>query len=403
MKLSFISDLLSSVPAGYRSVLFCKTCDQQLMKNKIWIEESYKAMVSLLEVMITKQASDIDLGGERAQEKIWYRVFGRKHPAFDMGTYTVEEITIMLLALLQQDQKERLYSHKSIDFAISIRLHPGEKPYRFRGSVYFERGMLCANFRLVNQKLFSLVDIGIPSQIEKRLNLKYEKSGLVLITGITGSGKSSTLDAIVNMNNIDNDAHIIVLGNPIEFVHESAKSLVTHREVGEDVISFHSGAIEALRQDPDIVVVGEMRDALTISTVLEVTDSGHKVFSTLHTSSVVDSIHRIVAEFPPNEQDRIRHRLADTLSVVVSQKLVPNKAGRLTLAKEILSVNPSVQSAIRNNNLGEIFQMITEGKNRGMLTMQQDLHRLVKSGEITVETALNYCNNKKVMIRLLKY
>jgi twitching motility protein PilT len=307
------------------------------------------------------------------------------------------------MAILQKDQREKLYENKSIDFALSIKLFQGEKPIRFRGSVYFERSMLCANFRLINQKSFSLLELGIPPQIEKRLNLRHEKSGLILITGITGSGKSSTLDAIINMNNRDNDAHIIVLGNPIEFVHESKKSLVTHREVGEDVKSFQSGTIEALRQDPDIVVVGEMRDASTMATVLEVTDSGHKVFTTLHTSSAVDSIHRIIAEFPPNEQDRIRHRLADTLSVVISQKLVPNKVGKLTLAKEILSVNASVQAAIRNNNLSEIFQMITEGKNKGMITMQQDLFRLVKNGDITVETALNYCNNKKVMIRLLKY
>jgi twitching motility protein PilT len=403
MNLSFTDELVKLVPEGYRGVAFCRICENELQKNKAWIEESYKLVVKLLNVMISKQASDIDFGGERCLGRVWYRIFGRKHPANDMGFYSVEEVTIMLLAILQKDQREKLYENKSIDFALSIKLFQGEKPIRFRGSVYFERSMLCANFRLINQKSFSLLELGIPPQIEKRLNLRHEKSGLILITGITGSGKSSTLDAIINMNNRDNDAHIIVLGNPIEFVHESKKSLVTHREVGEDVKSFQSGTIEALRQDPDIVVVGEMRDASTMATVLEVTDSGHKVFTTLHTSSAVDSIHRIIAEFPPNEQDRIRHRLADTLSVVISQKLVPNKVGKLTLAKEILSVNASVQAAIRNNNLSEIFQMITEGKNKGMITMQQDLFRLVKNGEITVETALNYCNNKKVMIRLLKY
>ncbi|MCK4957422.1 MAG: Flp pilus assembly complex ATPase component TadA, partial [Candidatus Cloacimonetes bacterium] len=350
-----------------------------------------------------KNASDIDLGGERTNGKIWYRIYGHKSPALDVADYTKEEVSVMLLSFLQDAQKERLYENKSIDFALSLNIAGTEKSYRFRGSTYFERSTICANFRLVNQKLFSMADLEIPAPIEKRLNLKSEKSGLVLITGITGSGKSSTLDSIVDMNNRDNDAHIIVLGNPIEFVHDSALSLVTHREIGEDVGSFQRGTIEALRQDPDIVVVGEMRDAATMATVLEVTDSGHKVFSTLHTSSTVDSIHRIIAEFPPTEQDRIRHRLADTLKVVISQKLVPNKDGRLTLAKEILSVNTSVQSAIRNNNLSEIFQMLTEGKQQGMFTMQQDLYRLVKAGIITVETAMNYCNNKKVMVRLLKY
>ena len=136
---------------------------------------------------------------------------------------------------------------------------------------------------------------------------------------------------------------------------------------------------------------------------MEVTDSGHKVFSTLHTSSTIDGIHRIIAEFAPDEQERIRYRLADVLKVVVSQKLVPNKKNNLTLAKEILSVDYSVQAAIINGNITELFQMLTEGKSSGMFTMQQDLYRLFKTGIITMETAMNYCNNKKVMTNLLKY
>jgi len=205
------------------------------------------------------------------------------------------------------------------------------------------------------------------------------------------------------MNNHKNKAHIVIIGKPIEYVHTSDKSLITHREVGDDVLSFRNGIIEALRQDPNIIIVGEMRDPATISAVLEATDSGHKIFSTLHTSSTVESIHRIIAEFPPDEQERVRFRLADTLKVVISQKLVPNKEGKRTLAKEILSVDYSVQAAIRNNNITEIFQMITEGKNKGMFTLQQDLYRLVKNGTITVETAMNYCNNKKIMQQLLGF
>jgi len=205
------------------------------------------------------------------------------------------------------------------------------------------------------------------------------------------------------MNNTNNNSHIIIIGNPIEFIHESQESIVSHREVGSDVLSFQNGAIEALRQDPDIIVVGEMRDSKTISTVLEVTDSGHKVFTTLHTSSTIDSIHRIIAEFPPDEQERIRYRLADVLKVVISQKLVPNKKNTLTLAKEILSVDYSIQAAIRNGNIIELYQMLTEGKANGMFTMQQDLYRLFKAGTISMETAMNYCNNKKVMTNLLKY
>jgi len=233
------------------------------------------------------------------------------------------------------------------------------------------------------------------------LNLRYEKSGLVLITGITGSGKSTTLDSVIDMCNNTNEAHMVIIGSPIEYIHKPNKCIIRHREVGEDVLSFQKGTIQALRQDPDIIVVGEMRDAETIATVLEVTDSGHKVYTTLHTSSAIDSIHRIIGEFPPAEQERIRNRLADTLKLAVSQKLVPNKEGKYTMAKEILSVNASVSAAIRNNNIGEIYQMITEGKSKGMMTLEQDLFNLYRKGSITKENAMNYSNNRKRMLRFL--
>ncbi|MDD4309843.1 MAG: ATPase, T2SS/T4P/T4SS family, partial [Candidatus Cloacimonetes bacterium] len=177
-------------------------------------------------------------------------------------------------------------------------------------------------------------------------------------------------------------------------------SLVRHREVGIDVQSFEAGAIEALRQDPDIIVVGEMRDPQTIATVLEITDSGHKAFTTLHTSSAIDSLHRIIAEFPPEEQERIRNRLADVISISMSQKLVPTIDGRLVMAKEILSADSGIKAAIRNKNIGEIYQMMVEGKKFGMCTLEQDLRELHKKGLITQQTALNYANNKKRMMQL---
>jgi len=203
------------------------------------------------------------------------------------------------------------------------------------------------------------------------------------------------------MNNRNNAAAIIAIESPIEYVHHSKQSLVRHREVGIDVLSFEHGAIEALRQDPDIIVVGEMRDPQTISTVLEITDSGHKAFTTLHTSSAIDSIHRIIAEFPPDSQERVRNRLADVLSVTMSQKLVPTVDGKLALAKEILSVDSSIQAAIRNKNIGEIYQMMVEGRRTGMCTLEQDLKELFRKGIISQQTAINFANNKKRMQQLL--
>ncbi|MCD4818350.1 MAG: Flp pilus assembly complex ATPase component TadA [Candidatus Cloacimonetes bacterium] len=401
--LSFIENIQANLPEMMIGTYRLKTINTMLNENPDWKKECYFNLKKLLRIMTSEEASDIDLGGPRTNGYIWFRVYGDKTPAQNIPKYKDDEVSAIILSILTIEQKEIFFKEKNLDFSITMYLEENEAPFRFRGDVFYERNTLAVNFRLINQDLFSMEDLQFPTPIVKRVNLKFEKSGLILITGITGSGKSSTLDSIINLNNTTNNAHIIIIGNPIEYIHQSQKSLVTHREVGEDVLSFGSGSIEALRQDPDIIVVGEMRDAKTISTVLEVTGSGHKVFSTLHTSSTVESIHRIIAEFPPDEQERIRFRLADTLKVVISQKLVPNRRGSLTLAKGILSINPSIQAAIRNNNISEIFQMITEGKNMGMFTLQQDLYRLVKTAEITPETAMNFANNRKIMHQLLKY
>jgi len=231
--------------------------------------------------------------------------------------------------------------------------------------------------------------------VAKALSLKFYKYGLTLVTGITGSGKSSTLDTIVDANNRSVDGHIVIISSPIEMVHVPRRCLIRHREVGRDTLSFKQGAIEALRQDPDIIVLGELRDAETILTALEITDSGHKTFSTLHTASATESIDRIIGEVPPDEQNRVRLRLADVLTCVISQKLVPTKDGKLTLAKEVLLNTSSVKAAIRNNNTGEIYQMLMEGGNMGMMTMEQDLKRLYDEGLISLEEAYNQANNKK--------
>ena len=182
----------------------------------------------------------------------------------------------------------------------------------------------------------------------------------------------------------------------------SNKCIVRHREVGRDVQSFKEGVIQALRQDPDIIVIGEMRDPETILAALEVTDTGHKVFSTLHTSSAVESLDRIIAEVNPEEQERVRYRLADVLVSAVSQKLVPSIDGRRVLAKEVLIVTPSVKAAIKNNNTSEIYMMINQGSQQGMITMEQDLIRLYQKKKITKENAVAYSNNKNRILQLLK-
>jgi twitching motility protein PilT len=410
MSLSFIKELQVAIPENLSGIDQCEVINRWLTDHPDHESECRIALKECLLKTREFKASDIDFGAPGCAGKIWMRIFGVKKPVTSLGVFTYIETAAMVLSWMNTTHRKQLFISKSVDFSLTFLLDNngdtsetgamGEKEVRFRGSTYFDRGYLGTNFRMINDELFTLEGLGIPVPVAERMNLKYEKAGLVLVTGITGSGKSTTLDAIINMNNLENYGHIVIIGHPIEYVHHSKNCLVRHREVGTDVLSFEAGALEALRQDPDIIVVGEMRDPRTIATVLEITDSGHKSLTTLHTSSAIDSLHRIIAEFPPSEQERIRNRLADVLSVTMSQKLVPTVDGKLVMAKEILSVDASVQAAIRNKNIGEIYQMMVEGKRFGMCTLEQDLRELQRKGIITQQTAMNYSNNKKRMQQL---
>lgn len=354
---------------------------------------------TILLAMRKSDASDIDFGGDGAKNRVWLRVHGKKTPVEELGNYNSDEFNILIQAILMDKQREVLYEDRSIDFSHTLR--NGEGKVRFRATAYFELGELALNMRAIGEKIRPYESYGFHQNVIKILSLVHTKEGLVLVTGITGSGKSSTLDAIVDLNNRSAAAHIIVIASPVEYVHESKHCIVRHREVGLDTRSFKHGTIEALRQDPDIIVIGEMRDPDTIMAAMEVADSGHKVFSTLHTSSATESIDRIIGEMPPIEQDRVRNRLADILRCVISQKLVPGADGKLVLAKEVMIMTPSIRAAIKNKNLSEIYQMISEGEKYGMATMEQDLRRLCREGKISADTAANYANNKRRLQQIM--
>ncbi|MCS7081669.1 MAG: PilT/PilU family type 4a pilus ATPase [Bacteroidetes bacterium] len=355
---------------------------------------------ALMRDMLERQASDIDLGGRSSNGYIWYRIDGAKRPRPEMGRYSPDEANWLILSITTQRIRERLYEKLSADFSLEIE-HQG-RLRRFRAAVYVEDGYLALNIRALPEQVRPLESLGFHPNIIKHLLFEYVRDGLTLVTGVTGSGKSTTLDAIIEAHNQTSDAHIVILGEPIEYVHTSKRCLIRHREVGRDVRSFKEGTIQALRQDPDIIVIGEMRDPDTIMAALEVTDSGHKVFSTLHTCSAVESIDRIIAECPPEEQDRVRNRLADVLRVIISQKLCPKIGGGRVLAKEVLLVTPAVKAAIKNNNTAEIYQMIWEGGAVGMITMEQDLFRLYRQRQIAWETAMNFANHKRRLQQLLQ-
>ncbi len=351
--------------------------------------------------MVEAKASDIDLGGQGCLGQVWFRIYNDKRPATELGAYSLDQFNILNLNILTRRQIDFLFEKRNLDFSYAIN-YKGES-VRFRGDMYFDLDHLALNMRRINNSIYPFRNLGFHPNVAKALSLRHEKQGLILITGITGSGKSTTLDSIIDANNQTVDAHVVIIASPVECVHLSNRCIIRHREVGRDVLGFKEGAVQALRQDPDIIMIGEMRDAETIMTALEITDSGHKVFSTLHTASAVESIDRIVAECPSEEQDRVRHRLADVLKVVISQKLVPTLDGKRILAKEVLMVNSSVKAAIKNNNTSEIYQMISEGGQEGMNTMEQDLRRLVVAKKISMEEALNFANNKNRMRELLEY
>ncbi len=353
-----------------------------------------------LRKMRDNNASDIDFGGFGSGGKVWYRIFGAKRPDESLGMVTEDEASFLVQNILSERQRQYFYDKRNLDFSYMIR--EGDKIFRFRADAYMDLDEIALNMRAINDNVRPIAELVLHQNVLNQLSLAHAKEGLTLITGITGSGKSSTLDSIIDMNNRTVNGHIVIIASPIEYVHRSDKCIVRHREVGRDTLNFKEGAIEALRQDPDIVMIAEMRDPDTILAALEITDSGHKVFSTLHTASAVESIDRIVAEVPPVEQERIWQRLADVLHCVVSQKLVPSLDGKRVMAKEVLVASPSVKAAIKNKNTSEIYQMIAESSDLGMITMEQDLKRLYLQRRISKDNAMNYANNKRRMEQLLK-
>ena len=359
------------------------------------------ALNKMLTSMIEREASDIEIGGYGNGGFVWLRVFGSKERVKEFPRFTEDEATVLIANLLNKNQHRYLITTKNLDFSYTFYYERKKIEARFRACAYYDLESLALNMRAISTEVRSLESLEFHPNVVKAMSHGYIKFGLSLVTGITGSGKSTTLDAIIAAHNKIDPAHIVIIASPIEYVHKSNISIIRHREVGRDVISFKDGVIQSLRQDPDIIVIGEMRDPDTILAALEVTDTGHKVFSTLHTSSAVESIDRIVAEVHPTEQDRVRNRLADVLISVVSQKLVPSLDGKRVLVKEVLVVTPSVKAAIKNNNTSEIYMMINQGGQGGMITMEQDLKRLYLSKKISLETALAYANNKTRIQQIL--
>src|SRR2546429_3270045 len=336
--------------------------------------ETFLSTGALLERMVARNASGlhITVGTPPAM-----RVHGSLERDTDVPELTPEDTHQMLYRILSTEQQKLLEINRQIDFAHSI---PGLA--RFRVNVFFQRGTLGAAFRLIPADIKTLEELGIPSALH---SLTVKPRGLVLITGPTGSGKSTTLAALIDEINRKRSEHILTIEDPVEFVHRHKRCIVNQREIGPDAPSFAEALKAALRQDPDVILVGEMRDLETISTALTAAETGHLVFGTLHTQSAPSTIDRIVDVFPPEGQEQIRIMIANSLQAVVTQALLPTAdgAGRVA-ALEVLLPDDAVRNLIRPGKGEQVYTIMQTNTARGMQTMEQALRDLTMRGVVNV-------------------
>ena len=316
-----------------------------------------------------------------------FRVNGRLLRMEEQGALEGEEIQRLFHAHLGGKERQDLAERGSTDFSLRIARGRADEggAWRFRINVHRQRGEPAAALRALPTEVPTLASLNLPPALAE---LVKPNRGLVLICGPTGSGKSSTLAALVGEINRTRSSHVVTIEDPIEFEHRSVRSAIEHVEVGRDTSSFHDALRASLRQDPDVILVGEMRDLETVATALTAAETGHLVLSTLHTNDAQQAVHRIVDVFPPAQQAQIRHQLALALHAIVVQTLVPRADGRGRVpAVELLLANYPVRHHIRSDNLQKLYNEITLGKRQGMLTMEESLAQLVQQGVIDVEEA----------------
>ncbi|HAT4300438.1 MAG: type IV pilus twitching motility protein PilT [Clostridium perfringens] len=271
---------------------------------------------------------------------------------------------------------------------------------RFRVNIYKQRNSTALAIRVISLDMPTLDSLGYPETLKDICNLK---RGLVLVTGPTGSGKSTTLAALINEINNNRESHIITIEDPIEFLHKHNKSIVNQREIGKDTLSYERALKAALREDPDVILIGEMRDLETISTAITAAETGHLVFSTLHTIGAAKTIDRIVDVFPPHQQEQIKIQLASVLQIIISQQLVETVDGDRNAALEIMVATPAIKNLIREGKTHQIESSIQTGSKYGMRTMDMELANLYREGIITQETAMNSAIDREILSRLLMY
>ena len=346
---------------------------------------------SLLEDCIKTKASDLHL---QVGLPPILRIDGVLQPVAGYGELDEATVERLIFTTLEEDQKQILIKDKEFDYSFSF----GDLG-RFRVNAFHEKGNLAGAFRLIPNEIQSISELGMPPVVASFAD--YPR-GLVLVTGPTGSGKSTTLAALVDKINHEKAAHIITIEDPIEFTHKSRRSVVVQREVHYDTYSFSAALRSALREDPDVVLIGEMRDLETISAAITIAETGHLVFATLHTNSASQSIDRMIDVFPPHQQPQVRSQLSSILMAICAQRLVPAIGGGRVVAAEILIANPAVRSVIREGKTHQLDTIIQTGADQGMQTMDRTLVKLIQSGQITYDNAREFAVDLQEFERLAK-
>lgn len=321
------------------------------------------------------------------------RIAGELYPIAQTQIIQAQEMEDIMFPVLTQEQRDLLLTNREID--LSIQTPVG----RFRVNIYYQRGFLAGTFRLVSTHIRTLDELGLPLICHEFPKLR---QGFLLVTGPTGHGKSTTLAAMIQEINLTRSRHIITVEDPIEYLYPVGKSIISQREMHSDTHSWNIALRSVLREDPDVVLIGEMRDLETIEAAITIAETGHLVFATLHTNSASQTIDRIVGVFPENEQSQIRLQLSAALEGIVSQRLIPAVGGGRVASTEVLIATPAVRSTIREGRTHLIDNVMQTSAEAGMITMEMSLAKLCKEGKITVESAMGYSIHPEELARLLK-
>ena len=351
----------------------------------------YKKELQLLfDLLLEEKASDIHFS---VGSHPLIRVSGTLVPLVKKPILTNTDVDHFAQILMRPDQYDRLTRRDEVDFSYET-----TQSVRFRGNAFFQRGKKAITLRSIPNVIRTFEELNLPPILE---SFTQRTQGFFLCVGPVGQGKSTTLAAMIDLINKTRAEHIVTIEDPIEYVYEDDKSLIDQREVGIDTGTFESALNSAFRQDVDVILVGEMRNPETISTAVTAAETGHLVYSTLHTNTAAQTINRIIDSFPGDQQDQIRIQLSSSLIAIFSQRLIPHVMGGLVPAYELLINNTAVANLIRENRIHEIPSVIETGLEQGMIDMNRSLVKLVQNGDITVENAFAYSSNPKGLERLI--